>query len=65
MRGSKRHIFISYSQRDSDFVSHQILKRLDEAPLPPWQDIIDVRPGELWQASIDRALRWRVHRRLA
>lgn len=57
MQNSRRHIFISYSQDDAALVSNRILKRLEDAPLRFWQDIVDLKPGELWQASIDRALR--------
>ena len=52
-----QHVFISYSQEDSRFVSKHIRKYLDDSPLRSWQDVVDVRPGVEWTSAIDRALR--------
>jgi len=53
---TQKHIFVSYAREDRRFVQ-RLTKSLRESGRIPWQDLRDIRGGDLWQASIDEALR--------
>jgi TIR domain len=51
-----KHIFVSYAHEDKDF-ARQLTLRLRESGQIPWQDLDNLRGGEIWHAAIDDALR--------
>jgi TIR domain len=53
---SMKHIFVSYAREDKKF-ARQLTSRLRESGRIPWQDLRNIRGGDLWQTTIDDALR--------
>ena len=49
-------IFLSYTRVDAGQV-RSLYGRLSEAGFRPWMDKVDILPGELWENSIERAIR--------
>lgn len=49
-------IFLSYARPDEDQVA-RLYERLAEAGYRPWMDVRDILGGEVWSASIRRAIR--------
>lgn len=49
-------IFLSYARPDEEQVTH-LYERLAEAGYRPWMDTRDILGGEVWSASIRRAIR--------
>lgn len=57
MRESKTKVFLSYAREDKAKV-RSIYARLSGAGLAPWMDIEDLAPGEIWESSIKKAIRY-------
>ena len=57
MRESKTKVFLSYAREDKAKV-RSIYTRLSGAGLAPWMDIEDLAPGEVWESSIKKAIRY-------
>jgi hypothetical protein len=50
------HIFISYSRKDSEFVN-RLMPALEQYGFPTWSDIHGITGGDVWKATISRAVR--------
>lgn len=50
------HIFISYSQADSDF-SEILHNKLEQNGFTIWRDVAGLRAGDEWRKGIDEAIR--------
>lgn len=51
-----RHVFISYSHQDNDFA--QLLRtELQNAGIPTWLALENIKPGEDWKGEIDDAIK--------
>ncbi len=49
-------IFLSYAREDEEEVE-RLYQKLSEAGFKPWVDTKDILPGEIWQTSIQKAIR--------
>jgi hypothetical protein len=50
------HLFISYSRRDAEFVD-RLVAALEQYGFRTWKDVNAIVGGEVWKASISRAVR--------
>jgi hypothetical protein len=52
---NKNHVFFSYSRDNTEFVL-ELAKKLRKAGADVWLDQLDIKTGERWDKSIERAL---------
>ena len=52
---SKNHVFFSYSRDNTEFVL-ELAKKLRKAGADVWLDQLDIKTGERWDRSIEKAL---------
>lgn len=55
-KNQKPHVFISYPRIEAE-LADKIVEALEKAGIRTWRDVNDIKPGDNWVASIEKAIR--------